>query len=363
MSEPERVDQNPNAQYGPRRRAFSGDARRVQMLSAAKAVWWSANRFAGHAMLKPSEGPGAPPFSPKAAPPPKGRVRQAWAEAFAKDAADVAAGLYPPTEPAPVDLAHAFRTAQDLFSDAREVEARRRRGGRVEARDEAPASAAYPPYYRQNFHYQTGGWFTPESAKRYEAQVEALFSGAAGPMRRRALSLLAKAWRETDHRDLRVLDLACGSGAFLADLKATFPRAKIMGLDLSPAYAAAAQARSGGPVIQASAERLPFADASLDAITCVYLFHELPPKVRPIVAREIARVLKPGGVFAFADSAQASDLPDLARLMEAFPVFFHEPYYESYQSLDIEALFRDQGLNPEGRDQAFLTKALVFRKE
>jgi ubiquinone/menaquinone biosynthesis C-methylase UbiE len=346
---------------GAARRAFRRDARRLRALSAAKAVWWSANRAAGRAIMQPEQGRDAAAFRPSHPPPPKGLLRKSWAQAFAKDAADVAAGLYPVTETAPADLRSAVQTAIDLFEDAREVEARRRRGGRVEARALA-LSTAYPTYYQQNFHYQSGGWFTAASAQRYEAQVETLFSGAAGPMRRRALSLLAKTWRTHDHRDLKLVDLACGSGAFLSDLKATFPRARLIGVDLSPAYSAQARARTGVAVIQATAERLPFDDASLDAVSCVYLFHELPPKARETVAREIARVLKPGGVLAFADSLQAQDAPDLGRLMEAFPVFFHEPYYASYQALDLDALFAAAGLHAKAWDQAFLTKAILLEK-
>jgi SAM-dependent methyltransferase len=205
----------------------------------------------------------------------------------------VAAGLYPPADDGASDPVGAVSRLVDFLADAREVDARRRRGGGVEAREEA-GSDAYPVYYRQNFHYQSGGWFTEESARRYEDQVEALFSGTAGPMRRRALSLLAQAWRGRDQRGSRVLDLACGSGAFLKDLRAAFPRAAVAGADLSAAYLGEARRRSGvSALAQAAAERLPFADASLDAITCVYLMHELPPRVRPRVAAEIARVMRP----------------------------------------------------------------------
>ena len=201
-----------------------------------------------------------------------------------------------------------------------------------------------------------------ESARRYEAQVETLFSGAAGAMRRRALSLLATAWRERDQRELRVVDVACGSGAFLADRKSAFPRASVSGVDLSHAYAREASTRSATPTAQASAERLPFADASLDGVSCIYLFHELPPRVRSKVAAELARVLKPGGVLAFADSIQGVDAPDLDRLLQAFPAFFHEPYYTTYQSTDLPALFAGAGMALEAQDQAFLTKALLLRK-
>jgi ubiquinone/menaquinone biosynthesis C-methylase UbiE len=290
-------------------------------------------------------------------------VRRAWLEAFERDAADVASGLYPPMGGVASGPAEAVRRTVDFLLDAREVEARRRRGGRVEARAEHPGSRGYPPYYRQNFHYQSGGWFTADSARRYESQVEALFAGTAGAMRRRALSLLARAWRDRDQRGLKILDLACGSGAFLNDLALAFPRTTLIGLDLSRPYLG--EARRHAPkagFVQAKAERLPLADSSLDAVTCVYLFHELPRHIRKVVAAEIQRVLKPGGFLAFADSLQPSDDIRHERLLEAFPAYFHEPYYRDYCQTDLPALFADAGLTPRFNDHAFLTKAILFEK-
>jgi SAM-dependent methyltransferase len=97
-------------------------------------------------------------------------------------------------------------------------------------------------------------------------------------------------------------------------------------------------------------------------VTCIYLFHELPPRLRPLIAREMARVLKPGGLLAFGDSIQPQDAPDLARLLDVFPAFFHEPYYDSFAQTDLVALFEAAGLEHVLSDQAFLTKALLFRK-
>ena len=343
-----------------RRRAFAGDARAYAAAAAAKAIWWGAAGVAARALARPTDAQ-PPQFSPTAEPPPAGFVRRAWLSAFEKEAADVAAGLYPAMDDRPADPVSAIRRTADFMADAIEVEARRRRGDGVEVRAEAPPS--YPAYYRQNFHFQSGGWFTAESAGRYEVQVEALFAGTAGAMRRRALSLLAKAWRDRDHRGLAALDLACGAGGFLADLAAAFPRARLLGVDLSPAYLA--EARTAAPAaafVQAKAEQLPLADASLEAVTSVYLFHELPPKVRAAVAAEIARVLKPGGHFALADSIQPVDEPRLARLLEAFPAYFHEPYYAGYATTDLAALFGAAGLRLVGEDKAFLTKAMLFEK-
>lgn len=340
------------------RPAFAPDAAAQRVRALARAAWFAGAAMAGRAVVRPTN----IERDCDTPPPPTGSIRRAYAEAFRKDARDIAAGLFPPSDDRSLNAVRAVEGVLDVITDARAVEARRRRRAATEARD-LPGSEAYPTYYRQNFHYQSGGWFTPESARRYEDQVETLFAGAAGPMRRRALSLLAKAWRGRDHRGLRILDLACGSGAFLEDLHRAFPRAHLSGLDLSPAYLPEARRRSGiEALVQAPAERLPIADRSLDAVTCIFLFHELPPRVRPQVAAEIARVLKPGGLFAFADSVQGSDEPDLARMLESFPVFFHEPYFSSYQTTDLPALFAAAGLRPVGADKAFLTKALLFEK-
>ncbi len=346
--------------------AFQLDFAAHRAAAAFGAAWWTATaavarRLTGHGRSAKSRATAASE-PPRAAAPPEGFVRRAWQEAFDKDAQAVAQGLYP-ARGVGRGLLRAVVAAPGVIADARAVEARRRRGGAMEAREAAPGSRAYPAYYAQNFHYQSGGWFTPDSARRYEAQVEMLFAGSAGPMRRRALALLAQAWRDRDHRGLAVLDLACGAGGFLADLEAAFPRARIVGLDLSAAYLAEAASQTDARrLVQANAERLPFATASLDAATAIYLFHELPPKVRRAVAGEIARVLKPGGLLAFADAVQPNDEPRLARLLEVFPATFHEPFFASYAEEDLPALFSRAGLAQRGGDLAFLTKAMLFEK-
>ncbi|OZA78881.1 MAG: SAM-dependent methyltransferase, partial [Caulobacter sp. 39-67-4] len=282
----------------PGRNAFALDAVGQRARAATKAAWWSAAGGLARALTRPTQGQAARTFEPSGPPVSGARLRQVYLEAFEKDARDVAAGLYPAMEDAPTRPMKSLLQALDFLVDAKAVDQRRRRGDGVEVRSE-PETQAYPNYYRQNFHYQSGGWFTAESARRYDAQVEALFAGTAGAMRRRGLSLLARHWRGRDQRNLRMVDAACGSGAFLRDLKAAFPRAAMAGVDLSSAYLAKARRRAGVGAVQANVETLPFADGALDAVSCVYLFHELPPRVRPVVAAAMARVLKPGGVLVF----------------------------------------------------------------
>ena len=57
----------------------------------------------------------------------------------------------------------------------------------------------------------------------------------------------------------------------------------------------------------AAPESIPLPDESQDAVTSIFMFHELPPKVRRIVLSEFARVLKPGGRLVLVDSLQHGD--------------------------------------------------------
>jgi SAM-dependent methyltransferase len=61
---------------------------------------------------------------------------------------------------------------------------------------------------------------------------------------------------------------------------------------------AARMAAAGGALMQGDAQRLPFRDGSFDFAYSVNAVHHLPsPEAQAIAFREIARVLRPGGIF------------------------------------------------------------------
>jgi ubiquinone/menaquinone biosynthesis C-methylase UbiE len=165
---------------------------------------------------------------------------------------------------------------------------------------------------------------------------------------------------------VRFLDVGCGNGHFLRQVMAAFPRMQATGLDLSPAYVAEARQRLSPwrqvEIVQGAIEQAPFEDAHFDAATCIYLFHELPPRVRREAVRELHRLIKPGGAFVLADSIQTGDAPHLDRMLEYFPVGFHEPYFTSYLAEDFPALFAEAGFELEHTELAFLTKVMRFRR-
>jgi ubiquinone/menaquinone biosynthesis C-methylase UbiE len=252
-----------------------------------------------------------------------------------------------------------------MFADLPQAYARRAGRDAGTARTE-PSAARVPAYYAQDFHFQTGGYLTEGSAQLYDVQVETLFMGAAGPMRRTALAPIAEYMRGRDQRQARLLDVACGTGRFLRQVRLAWPAMRLVGLDLSRPYLEEARRQLEGlraaELIEAAAERMPLADASVDIVTSIFLYHELPPDVRREATAKIARVLKPDGLFVFLDSLQMGDRPGWDGLIEAFPHRFHEPYYRHYATDDIEGMFGAAGLEPELTTTPFLSKLMVRRK-
>ncbi len=287
------------------------------------------------------------------------------AQLLMSDALNVREGLYPAMDDDAASLPRHLARVRAMFVDMPEAYARRTGRDATSARAE-PAAAEVPAYYAQDFHFQTGGYLTDASARLYDVQVETLFMGAAGPMRRTALAPIAEYMRGRDQRQATLLDVACGTGRFLRQVRLAYPAMGLKGLDLSRPYLDEARRQlaglRGAELIEAAAERMPLEDASVDIATSIFLFHELPPQVRRAVAAEIARVLKPDGLLVFLDSLQMGDRPGWDGLIEAFPERFHEPYYRHYATDDLDALFSAAGLAPELTTTPFLAKLMVRRR-
>jgi ubiquinone/menaquinone biosynthesis C-methylase UbiE len=110
----------------------------------------------------------------------------------------------------------------------------------------------------------------------------------------------------------RVLDVACGKGVSAAYLTEHFG-CEVVGVDYSEQNVTQANRLAETKRLarfsceRADAEKLPFPDNSFDAVICECAFCTFPDK--SAAARELARVVRPGGSVGLSDLTRSAALP------------------------------------------------------
>ena len=95
-------------------------------------------------------------------------------------------------------------------------------------------------------------------------------------------------------RPRHVLDVGCGTGLLASRLRRELDAAAVVGCDFSHGMLVHARAHGANVSwVQGDAQRLPFRDASADAIVSTEAFHWFPDQRRALA--EFFRVLAPGG--------------------------------------------------------------------
>ncbi len=146
----------------------------------------------------------------------------------------------------------------------------------------------------------------------------------------------------------RVLEIAAGTGVVTRKLAGTFaPETEIVATDLNaPMLEQAAAVGTVRPVEwrQADAMRLPFADATFDAVACQFGVMFFPDKAAAFA--EMYRVLRPGGVLVFNvwDRIEENEFADtvttaLAAMFPADPPRFMARTPHGHH--DVAAIARD----------------------
>jgi SAM-dependent methyltransferase len=96
---------------------------------------------------------------------------------------------------------------------------------------------------------------------------------------------------------MRVLDVGCGPGSLTTELVGRVGADQVAAVDPSEPFVEAARARHPGVDVQrAAAESLPYPDGAFDAALAQLVVHFMADPVAGL--REMARVIRPGGVVA-----------------------------------------------------------------
>jgi SAM-dependent methyltransferase len=142
--------------------------------------------------------------------------------------------------------------------------------------------------------------FEQEGWERAAARYEANFAAAT----RNFLAPLAEAAGAAP--GIRLLDLACGTGALAAAAAAR--GAAVVGIDFAPAMLREARRLHPGLDFRAAdATALPFAEAAFDAVAMSFGIHHLSQPERCLA--EAFRVLRPGGRLAYTLWVERADNP------------------------------------------------------
>ncbi|MCX6953493.1 MAG: class I SAM-dependent methyltransferase [Verrucomicrobia bacterium] len=126
---------------------------------------------------------------------------------------------------------------------------------------------------------------------------------------------------QAELRGKTVLEVSCGHGGGASWLTRTLRPASYTGLDLNPTGIAFCRRRhrvDGLTFVQGDAERLRFADGTFDAVINVEASHCYPNFPRFLA--EVARVLRPGGVFLYADFRFNQGLAEWESALAAAPL-------------------------------------------
>ena len=146
------------------------------------------------------------------------------------------------------------------------------------------------------------GQLFDDHAAEYDATVQQAI-GASGEsvafFAALRASLIVRVMNSTNV-GLSMLDFGCGIGNMTRAVARRFPRAELFGTDLSAQSLAKARQLTNQPRLtftMTESDRIPFDDGPFDVAFTSGVFHHIAPGERLQWAKELCRVLKPGGRF------------------------------------------------------------------
>ncbi|MGK7948879.1 MAG: class I SAM-dependent methyltransferase [Xenococcaceae cyanobacterium] len=200
-----------------------------------------------------------------------------------------------------------------------------------------PTDFTYPEYYiSKDFHGIEGGYLNAIAPVTYDAVTRFAAPPNETKLRQQAISKIK-------NKPQRILDLGCGTGSSTLILKQAFPKAEVIGLDISPYMLLMAESKAKKVNLPISwqhglAEATNFPEAEFDLISVAFLFHETPVHISQAILQECLRLLKPGGQVIILDGNQKR-----LRHSNWLIKLFREPYSQVYAAESIDTWMQDIG--------------------
>lgn len=234
------------------------------------------------------------------------------------------------------------------------------RKNRKDSRDlkEIDPGANCPDYFKRNYHYQTDGYFSYDSAYRYDHQIEILFLGSAHIMRKVAYAEVADILKGNED----VLEFGAGSGTSGYQFKLLYPGTSLDILEPGSGYLDYAQRtypNSFNRVIPAFFENFK-SDKKYEFIFSCFVMHEIPVAYWDGITHSIKDSLKAGGYLFIIDSQQNCDKTKHQFALDQFGEDFYEPYFPEFRERSLEDYFQEQGFKLIRKNEVLFSKTLLF---
>jgi SAM-dependent methyltransferase len=97
----------------------------------------------------------------------------------------------------------------------------------------------------------------------------------------------------------RVVDFGCGTGSAIPYFLQTFPKASIVGIEVSTKSIEIAKSLHKSDKVHFEHFDAQWSNGSFDLVFCNGVFHHIPPDFRENALRKVWDALKPNGVFSF----------------------------------------------------------------
>ncbi len=113
-----------------------------------------------------------------------------------------------------------------------------------------------------------------------------------------------------------IIELGCGNARLSCALVQRYPQCTVTGLEVDAVQHAKnlARAPAGVTFVAAGAQDVPFDDASFDLALMLKSLHHVPLDLLDRALSEVARVLRPGGLFYVSEPIYGGALNEIVRL-------------------------------------------------